>query len=759
MRGSNGVIMIDTKQGSPARGLSVTYQGEGAASTLQRKQPILNASESIAVGANNLGASTDWQDAITRTGISGAHHFVVSAANQNSSVRVATHVRNVEGILLHSGFNQVNTRINVRHRVLNDRLRFDLNAAVTNRKINYSFPEAFRYANTFLPTAPVTFDNGNYYQAILYENYNPVAMLEQNINRGKRRSVNYDGKVAFDIDDHLTATLQVAQQFESNFNGTYFSRNSFYLGQNRNGLARRYTDDSSFTLAEGYLNYSRQYNTVGIDITGGFSAQQNESEKFGAELGNFPSDELGYNAIGYSADILTGRPNLIDIFSTTSPISKISAGFLRARFDVNDAVVLSGSLRKEKSNRLGESGQDGLFPSAAINVNLLHYLPKWSFSLFNARVSYGITGSIPAEHGLALNKFEYTQSNGGTVRQVRDANPELTWEKKRELNLGFDIAVGRFSGSLDLYQRSISNLILERSVDPVVYPSGRRFENAGGLKGKGLEMTLNYFAGQWGGITWNTTVVASTNKIILDQFPQEESLTGFLDSPNCGCSTKLVRLAVGENLGQFWGPVFDGVNSNGAPVFKDINGDGIVVTDWGQALDPAGDFASLGSAFPSWEFGWSNQLTYRKWALNTFFRGATGHSLVNVLRLANEPVDQGALNAFNRVSTDKAVAGLTSSSYNSLYVEKANFLKLDNITLTYSLPLKPGMSVRSLRVFGTVQNAFVFTGYTGVDPEPVLVDRFPASPGNPPDALTPGIDRNASYAPARTFSVGIMAGI
>jgi TonB-dependent starch-binding outer membrane protein SusC len=759
MRGSNGVILIDTKQGSPARGLSVTYRGEGAASTLLTKQPVLNASESIAIGANNLGSSTDWQDEITRTGISSAHHLVLSAANQSSSFRVATHVRNVEGILLHSGFDQVNTRINVRHRVLNDRLRFDFNAAVTNRKINYSFPEAFRYANTFSPTAPIRFDNGNYYQAILFDNYNPVALLEQNINRGKRRSINYNGKVDVDITDHLTATLQVAQQYESTINGSYYSLNSFYVGQSRGGLARRYTDDSSFTLAEGYLTYSRQHNTVGIDITGGFSSQQNRSESFGAELGNFPNDELGYNALGYSADIFAGQGNRVEIFSTTAPVNKISAGFLRARVDVNDAIVLSTSLRKENANKLGENGQEGWFPSAAINVNLLPYLPDWNFSLFNARIAYGITGSIPTESGLALDKFRYSLSNGGTLTQVRAANPDLTWEKKGELNLGVDVSVGRFSGSVDFYKRRISNLIMERSVDPQVYPSGIRFENAGGLKGKGLELTLQYYAGQSGGITWNTAVVASANNVILNQYPQEKSLTGFLDSPNCGCSTQLVRLGVGEELGQFWGPVFDRVGNNGAPVFKDLNGDGIIVTDWGQALDPTGDFTSLGSAFPSWEIGWSNQLTYRNWELNTFFRGAFGHSLINVLRLANEPVDQGAINTYNRVLTDKAVTGLTATSHNSLYVEKASFLKLDNITLTYTIRLKPEMWLRSVRVFGTVQNAFVITGYTGIDPEPILIDRFPASPTIAPNALTPGVDRNASYSPARTFVVGIMAGI
>ncbi len=759
MRGSNGVILVETRQGSPARGLAVTYRAEGAASTLMKKQPVLSASEHVAIGGNDLGSATDWQEEITRTGISSAHHLAISAANQNSSLRVATHLRQMEGILLHSGFNQVNTRVNVRHRALQERLRVDFNLAFTNRKINFSFPEAFRYANIFLPSAPVHFNNGQFYQAILFDNYNPVALLEQNVNHGRRRSINTNAKVDYDISDSFTATFQVAQQYESHFNGKYFSRNSLYIGQNRGGLAQRYADDSNFTLAEGYLTFGTNRERTAFNMVAGFSFQQDQQESFSAELGNFPNDELGYNAIGYSADILSGQPNLINIASTSSPVNKIVAGFLRARLTLNEAIVLSTSLRQERSTKLGDHKQSGLFPSAALNANLLRYLPNLNFSLFNVRLGYGLTGSIPSNYGLASALFDYSLSNGGTVSKVRDANPDLASEKKREVNFGVDVSAGRFTGSLDVYNRTISNLILERNVDPLMYPSGRRFENAGGLKSIGLEFMLNYYAGQWGGITWRTGLALSTNKTILDQYPETLSLRGFLDSPGCGCSTQIVRLAVGEKVGDIWGPVFDGVSGTGAPIFKDINGDGMLVANPGQALDPLTDFTSLGNAIPSWEWGWSNELSYRNWNLNTFFRGALGHSLVNILRLAHEPVDPGAINSYNRVKTDKAVSGLTYGQYSSLYVEKASFLKLDNVTLSYSLPVKAGSWLQTLRFFGTVQNAFVITGYSGVDPEPVWIDRFPVAPQIPPDPLTPGIDRNASYAPARTFTVGIMAGI
>jgi TonB-linked SusC/RagA family outer membrane protein len=746
MRASQGVIIVNTKKGLP--GLSVSVQSEAAASTLMRKQPVMNAEEHIAAGGNDLGSSTDWQDEITRTGLSGNLHLAVSGGNQTSSFRIATHIRSVNGILLHSGFDQVNTRVNVRHAALHERLRFDFNFGVNNRESNFSFPEAFRYANIFLPSAPIFFPSGDYYQAITFDNYNPVAMLEQNVNLGRRRNTNYSAKIDFNILDDLTLTVNAGQQFENNFNGTYYSRNSFYIGQQRNGLARRYTDDQSFTLAESYLTWAREAERIRWNIVAGFSYQEDQSESFGAELGDFPSDELGYNAIGYSADILKGQPNLIDIFSTTSPVNTIQAGFLRASMTFNDIVTLNTSLRQEKSNKLGTNQQNGFFPAASASVDLLRVMPNLHASMFKLHVGYGITGSIPTQSGLAQDQYEYSLSTG-TVFKVRDANPDLKWEKKNEFNAGIDISKGRFFASYNIYRRKITDLIQQRYVSNGDF-TGFRYENVAGLAGRGGELTLGYDVGRWGGVTWQTSVLASLNATSIDYYPVDQETRGFIDAAGFG-GTQMIKVAVGERADLIWGPVFDRVDTNGAPVFADVNGDGVVMANPANALDPNGDFAELGYGVPSAEFGWTNKLTFRRWDLNAFFRGALGYSLVNLLRVSFEPADLGNINSYNRVVTDKAVPGLMSGRYSSLYVEDAKFVKLDNVTVGYSFPVKG----TSWRVYTTVQNAFVLTGYTGVDPEPSLIDRFPTSPLVPPDPLVPGIDRNGNYSPSRTFLLGL----
>jgi iron complex outermembrane receptor protein len=228
-------------------------------------------------------------------------------------------------------------------------------------------------------------------------------------------------------------------------------------------------------------------------------------------------------------------------------------------------------------------------------------------------------------------------------------------------------------------------------------------------------------------------------------------------------STAMIRVATGEEIGQIWGPRFSGnVDENGAPILVDINGDGQLVTGQGDALNENGDFEQLGNGLPDLELGWTNQITFKNWDLNAFFRGAFGHSLVNTYRAFYEPIDPGAINSYNRVLSDKAVDDLTVSQFSSLYVERADFFKLDNITIGYNFDVSNSSYFSRFRVYANVQNAFVITGYSGIDPEPVLQDFGPVDNGGrlstSADVLSPGIDRRNNYFAARTFTFGVNIG-
>ena len=204
-------------------------------------------------------------------------------------------------------------------------------------------------------------------------------------------------------------------------------------------------------------------------------------------------------------------------------------------------------------------------------------------------------------------------------------------------------------------------------------------------------------------------------------------------------------------------PVFESVNAEGAPVFADLNGDGVVVADPGSALAEDADFEVLGNGFPDLELGWTNQLSFGDWSVNAFFRGAFGHSLVNTFRAFYEP-RIATQSSYNFVNTDKAVEGLTQARYSSLYVERADFFKLDNLTISKRFNVE-NSGIKGLQVSLILQNPFVITNYSGIDPEPNLVDSGAADNGGningTPDVLAPGIERRNNYFQSRSFILGV----
>ena len=752
-RGSAGVILVTTKSGNRGGGLQASYNGYVAADEVFRFQPVMTPDEYVATGGNDLGSRTIWQEEITRTGISHVHNIAVSGGSENTTFRVSTNFRNIQGVLKKSGFDQINARANVNHYALNDRLNIQFNLSMTNRDQNFSFNEAFRYAALFNPTAPIRNPDGSYFQAILFDNFNPVAIIEQNVNLGKRNNLNFNTQMSYDILDNLTWSANYAQQFTTFTGGTFYPSNSLFRGFDRTGLASRRTDESKFTLFETYGTFVKDFDNANLTISAGYSFQEEVFTGFGMEAGNFPSNDLGYNIIGSSGNILGDGAN-VSLFSYESPENRIIALFGRVNFSLDNGIFVNASVRREGSTKLGAENRWGTFPAFGVGADLLNYFDIAAFSQLKLRAGYGVTGSLPGPSGLAQDLFSYGFGGGGTVSFVRAGNPDLKWEEKAEINLGLDFGLlgGQLSGSLDVYSRDINDFILERTVDPAVYGTDRRYENAGKLNTKGLEFAINHAGIGSGDLNWSPGVVLSTYSTTLEEFVIPEQMIANLGSPGQN-GTNMVRIAVGEKIGQIWGPVFSGnVDAEGRPVFVDLNNDGNLNTDQGNALDDDGDFQQLGNGIPTLEIGWTNQLSYGNWDLNVFFRAAFGHSLVNTFRAFYEPIDLGAINSYNRTKTDLQIPELQVAQFSSLYVEKADFFRLDNATLGYNFDMSNNSMFSKLRMYLSVQNAFVITNYQGIDPDPSLVD---INDGN---VLAPGIDRRNNYFTSRTFTFGLNVG-
>tara|TARA_E500000178_G_C17021423_1_gene755819 strand:+ start:2 stop:3025 length:3024 start_codon:yes stop_codon:yes gene_type:complete len=768
-RGSSGVIIVTTKGGKSGE-LSLTYNGQLSSSSILNRIDIMDREEFIAAGGSDLGADTDWTEAVTRNAISQIHNIAASGGFNNTTFRISANIREKEGIVINTGFEQFNSRANISTRALNDKLKVDFNASFTQRQSSFGNPLVLKYATLFNPTAPIYTAGspffpgdsgdviGGYFETFgLFDSFNPVSIAEQHEQTGERMELNYNLSLGYDLTDYLDIQFRAARQTSKNNNRNYIPVTALQggnaLSPTRRGLAEFEDNRFEFSLYEIFATYNLDSDGFNMNITGGYSYQEDNFRNRGFGLGDFPDDSMDFSYnIDASQDL--NNAGFITANSYRGPNNKIIAFFGRANVVIDDAIYVNASVRREGSTKLGEGNKWGTFPAFGIGADLNNYLGT-DFDQLKIRVGYGETGSLPGPTGLSqiVYNFGYDSGGSGNTSQARAANPDLKWESKAETNLGIDFSSGKFTGALDLYTRDISDFILETRVDVATYGFDRRFENSGKINTQGLELNLGYEVSD----SYQTNVNLSTYKTTLEEYVLENGdITANLGSPGQN-ATNMVLIRPGEAIGQIWAPRFESVNADGSPKFADINNDGNLTTSQDKWNDEDADFETAGNGIPTLELGWSNNVSFGNWSVNAFFRGAFGHSLVNTFRAFYEP-RLASQSSYNFVNTSLAEPTLTVAQFSSLYVEKADFLKLDNLTVAYNFDMNEGSFIQAAQLSANIQNAFVITNYTGIDPEPALVDggnivaSGPVSGGN---VLAPGIDRRTNYFTARTITLGL----
>jgi iron complex outermembrane receptor protein len=760
-RGSSGVILVTTKSGTAGE-TKISYNVQYSSASKLNQIDLMSPEEFVAAGGRDLGAKTDWIDAVTRTAASTIHNVSMAGGSGNTTYRVSANYRDVEGILVNNGFKQMNARLNFSTRTLNDKLKIDFSSSFTDRDQKNGFNEALRYATLYNPTAPILAKDapyafsgeqyGGYFETLgLFDSFNPVSIANQNINDNSKVEYNYSANFTYSLTDNLDVHFNAANQLSKSGNRLFFRGTSLWNGgaasPSRKGSATFYDDEYSFKLYEAYATWNKSFGNANLVLTGGYSYQLQNFNSHSVTVGDFPTGDFDYvNAIELGQDLLNA--GFVGANSDRAPDNEIEAYFVRANLTIADNIFVNASLRREGSSKLGDGNKYGTFPAIGVGTDLNKYLSLEGVNQLKARVSYGVTGNLPAGNGLSQEVRGFNWAGGGTTggntSLVRAANPDLKWEQKAEVNFGLDLNMERLTASIDVYKQTSSDFILERTVDATVYGFNRRWENAGQVSSQGVELAINYDLVQNDNFTYNTGIVLSRNKTVIDEYVSDAQLFGNLGAPGQN-TTDVIRLKVGQEIGQIWGPVWDGTVTDGKQNFLDVNGDGVVNADQGNALNDDVDFAVLGKGTPDFELGWTNQLTFGDWSVNAFFRGAFGHSLVNTFRAFYEP-RVGSQRSYNYVNTELANPEITNAQFSSLYVEKADFFKLDNLTVARNLNIKSNVIDRAT-LSVNVQNAFVLTKYTGSDPEPSLSDN-----GN---VLAPGLDRRNNYYSARTFTVGL----
>ncbi len=772
-QGSSGVILVTTKKGKAGKPV-IDYNTYVASESIAKSVSVMDRNQYLAVGGTDLGANTNWLKEVTQAGHTVVNNLGISGGSGNTTYRMSLNVRDVQGILKNSGFDQINGRISLQQSALDNKLRLSVDASTTTRNSNYSFQEALRYATIYNPTAPVYAPSGansvtgsQYQETSLFDNYNPVGIINQNVSNGKKVTMNLSGKAELDILPGLTATATYALQRENEITGEYYSKTAYFRGFNRNGFARRFSNQAERNIFEGYLTYTKQMDNLHMAIVGGYSYQERSSQGFGVQTGNFLSDALGYNSLGNSQDIQKGN-GLPAMSSYASPDQKLLGMFLRANFNYNETYLLSASYRREGSSGFGVNNKFGNFGavSGAVMLNKLFEIPQ--VSTLKLRAGWGLTGALPPTYGISQiqygqfrsdgTAFGYGYSNGNLIPIVSTTlapNPNLRWEQKTEVNAGLDFGFmnNRFQGSFDVYQRVAKDFILQRPIDASINVAALQYQNLGEIKSTGVELALSYAVIQKSNMTWTTTLVASHVKsTLVALYPGTDTAEGLpelgssLGAPGQN-STYTIRNIAGQQVGTMIGPVYQGVDASGNPILSTSQNN------------------VLGHGLPTLDLGWTNNFTYKNWDLNFFLRGTFGHQIINSYRAFYEPVVGGQISSYNRVNTKFFDPNLKNTQWSSLYVENGDFVKLDNLTIGYNFRFNPGSAISKLRVYAGGNNLFVITGYTGTDPEARLVDTGATDNGafNPVNAdgtrqtnpLAPGIDRRNNFYRSRTVSLGV----
>lgn len=766
-RGTNGVILITTKQAKGVDINQVEYNGYVSTSLIAKKLDMLNADEFRTLYPDqDHGADTDWIDEISRTPISHVHNLSLMGGNSKTNYIANLNYASRQGIMKKSDFESFQGRIEVTHRMFDDKLKLKFGLfGKKNQMESTTSGGSFRgwvygQATRRNPTDPVRNEDGTWNENVSkFEYENPLALLYEAEGNVKKTQLRYNGNIVYNPIKDLTLSA-VFSYIRDNMNRGYGETLS-HISALRDGLAG-WSSVGAYTKMEKLMELTAQYNKeIGahkFSVLGGYSYNETDFEELWIDNYGFQDDYFGgWHNIGIGSALKDGKAN---IGSKKTPTNLIGF-FGRATYSFKNRYLLMGALRYEGASQLwGTDNAWGLFPSVSVGWRITEEAFMKNQKIFDdlkLRVGNGVTGSQPKDPflGVAMLKYgSYAFVNGNWIQTIVPAsnpNPDLKWEEKKETNIGLDFVSwgGRLSGSIDYYNRDVDGLIYEYGVPTPPNLYNKTMANGGTMRNRGVEVLVTVVPVQNKDFEWSTTGTFSlnSNKLISLSGSIFKSDYDYFNTGTVEYSGQVAdshRVQVGESIGNFYGFKVVDVDSEGRWIYEDRNGELVNYKDFTHAPE---DKHVIGNGLPKWYAGWNNTLRYKNFDLNVTMRGAFGFQIINGGRMNYENVKNSRFE--NRLkSVNDLVFGKHTLSpevepeFNSYYVEDGDYWKIDNITLGYSFG-QVGKYIKSLRVYGSVLNALTITGYKGIDPEVST------------DGLTPGYDTRDRYPSVRSFTFGV----
>lgn len=765
-RGTNGVILITTRRANGNIQPSIEYNGYVSTQTISRKPDMLTATDyrrliKEGVPFEDLGADTDWLEETTRTPVSHVHNLTLRGGTNQTNYLANLSYRYFEGIFPRSDNRSLIGRLDINHKMFDNRLAINASIINNNNRFNtsgdgFSFNGlTYRQALIRNPTSPVKNEDGTWYeQPGIYVYENPLARLNESSGENKSQTTRMSGSVTWLPVDGLQIKGLVSQERFDQLRG--YSETKQHISNirdRRNGFASRGTTERTDRLLELTADYAKSFGDHRVSVLGGYSYQDFGFEEFWMQNWDFPTDKFTYNNMGSGN---ANRNGLAPLYSNKT-LANLVGFFGRVTYNFQEKYLLLASLRHEASSRfVGTNKPWGTFPaiSAGWRINRENFLSGARFiDDLKLRAGYGVTGTYPDALFLGVSRLGYSGYslvNGQWVpslQPVSNPNPDLRWEEKHETNLGLDFALfkSRISGTLDFYLRRTNGLLYNYSVPTPPNLFGTTQANVGIMENKGIELLINAVPYQSSNLVWNTSINGSTNanKLVSLSNDLYKTTNDFFYAGGTGepVQTFTHRVKVGEAIGNFYGYKVIDVTDDGRWVYEDK--DGKPTTEKGGEANKK----VLGNGLPKYYLAFNNSVRYKNLDVSVTMRGAFKYQILNFQRMYYEVPGVTQYNqlktAYDPVFGKVRLNKNEPLEFTSYYIENGDFWRIDNITLGYNLPIPKGKAVKNARVYATTLNTFTFTGYQGIDPE---VNRL---------GLDPGADNRDKYPSTRTYTLGI----
>ena len=784
-RGANGVIIITTKKGSHGKN-NISYNATFGWSSISKKLDFMDAWQwadiwnemyengEVGYRLDEPTQTYDWQDAALQIGFTQEHQLSFVGGDEISRYSISGSYKNQEGIILNTGLQRYASRINYERNVLKT-LLVGVNASGAYNKMKGQSDKSSMFAAnswygaiSHTPYTPIYNEDGSF-------NYEPTP-TSVDIYNGKVGNpisdlVNYDtetentriigtGFAEWTVIPQLKLKASIGADL-SNTRQSYYAPSYTSDGLPYNGYASVGQTKTHVWQTEYTATYSNTFKKVhSLTALVGYTAQRTDRSRIATTAYGFSNDATGYDNLGAAS---TTQPS-----SSGHYISTLQSWIGRLNYSYDSRYNASLTLRADGSSRFAKDHRWGWFPSLGASWNIdrekwLHLSKKVDF--IQLRASVGVVGNQEiGDYQFAANITPRTVIIDGQRATSyiisNKSNPDLKWETTTSYNIGLSTGFfhNRLTVTLDGYYKKTSDLLLDVPVEQVT-GFDTVLRNVGSVTNKGIELEVGAVLIEKKDLRWNVNANIAHNKNEVTSLGNAEYFI-----PSHGYTNPLI-VKVGEPLGSFYGYKFKGIIQldedlsklpsqtistvePGNPKFEDVNGDGVVNEQ---------DRVVLGNIQPKFTYGFNTKVTYKNLDLFISASGSYGNKLFNELACR---LDRGNGYYYNPLAevadrwtptnpsnTIQKASNATSIYTDDRFVEDASYLKIRNIQLGYTLPIKKITKDASLRVYVSLQNFFTFTSYNGYDPE---ANR---SGSDETSALYQGID-NGTYPSSKTVLVG-----